>query len=117
MLTAPSTATAGNQFGRVEIKLTNTGASASTDPSLHPTDATALLNSDIYRVSASVNGVSWTAEIPNALATVKFGESVTIPVTLAQGTGAASSATLNVKAVSESDPSKTATATVRLSNR
>ena len=43
--------------------LRNTGAAAATDPTLHPQDANAYLNSDIYRLSASAAGSGWTAHL------------------------------------------------------
>ncbi len=91
--------------------LTNTGAPAATDPALHPQDAAAYLNNDIYRLSVSVDGQGWTAQLQNALAAVKFGNSKTVPVYVARVQGSAASAKVTLKAQSESDPAKTATAT------
>lgn len=99
----------GDALSTCTFKVTNTGAAASTDPALHPQDETASLNSDIYRLSASASGTGWKAELRNALATAKFGESVDVPVYITQGTGASNTVTLT--ATSVSDPSKTATAT------
>ena len=44
-------------------------------PPVHPQDATAYLNNDIYRLSVSVEGAGWTAQLRNALAAVEFGGS------------------------------------------
>ena len=49
------------------FKVTNTGTAAPTDASLHPQDANAYLNNDIYRLSVSVEGQGWSAQLPNAL--------------------------------------------------
>jgi hypothetical protein len=88
--------------------LTNTGTAAATAKSLHPQDAGAYLNSDIYRLSVSVDGQGWSAHLLNALVAVKFGDSVTIPVYMVKTSGAAM-AKVTLKAQSESDPTKTAT--------
>jgi M6 family metalloprotease-like protein len=90
--------------------LINTGAPAPTDPSLHPQDATAYLNNDIYRLSVSVNGKGWSAQLRNALAALKFGESKTVPVYLIAEPGSAHAARVELTAQSESDPAKSATA-------
>ena len=72
----------------------------------HPQDASAYLNNDIYRLSASASGTGWSAYLKNAFATAKFGDTVSVPVYIEKGTGAGS---ITLNAVSESDPSKTAT--------
>ncbi|WP_053225748.1 M6 family metalloprotease domain-containing protein [Solirubrobacter soli] len=84
----------------------NTGAAAATDPTLHPQDANAYLTSDIYRLTASANGTGWTAHLKNALAAVKFGETVDVPVYIEKAAGAAASGSVTLNATSESDPSK-----------
>lgn len=93
-----------------QFTLTNTGSPAATDPSLHPQDAAAYLNHDIYRLSVSADGQGWSAQLQNALAAVKFGDSQLVPVNVTRLPGSASSATVTLKAASESDPTKTATA-------
>jgi len=92
--------------------LTNTGAPAATDPALHPQDAAAFLNQDIYRLSVSVDGKGWSAQLKNALAAVKFRESTTVPVYLSVARGTTGPATVILKAQSESDPAKTAKSTM-----
>lgn len=81
------------------FKLTNSGA-ASPDPNF---------DADVYRLSVSAEGAGWTAELANNLATLKPGAAATIPVSLIHTGRAAGRITL--KAQSESDPTKTATAT------
>jgi len=107
-VTAPAAPVRGESCA---FTLKNTGASATTDPSAHPQDATAFLDDDIYRLSATAAGPGWSADLPNALAMVKFGgsQSVAVHVSAPGRRGATGSVTL--KAVSESDPSKSATAT------
>jgi hypothetical protein len=94
------------------FKLTNTGAAAGT-PDVHPQDASSYLDSDIYRLSASASGTGYSAYLKNAFATAKFGESVSVPVYIEKGTGAG---TITLNAVSESDPSKTASAVCTLAD-
>jgi hypothetical protein len=84
------------------FKLTNTGAG------VEPPDAVASLNHDIYRLSVSVDGQGPSAQLQNALAAVKFGESKTVPVSIQRGRRA--SGTVTLKAVSVSDPAKIAQA-------
>jgi uncharacterized protein involved in copper resistance len=94
--------------------LKNTGSAAATDPSSHPQDATAWLNSDIYRLAVSAQGEGWTAQLRNGLAAVKFGESASIAVFVTRAANAASSGTITLTATSESDPAKTVTAICRV---
>ena len=61
-----------------------------------------------------MNGAGWTADLVNALAAVKNGETGNVQVYVSQATGAAASAMVTLTAVSESDPTKRATATVRV---
>ncbi len=87
----------------VEFALTNTGASADTPASLHGADVRPFLNSDIYRLKAT--GLT----LGNELVALKFGETVRIPAgRLARGS------VVTLTAVSESDPTKTATATYKM---
>lgn len=71
----------------------------------HPQDLTQWLNYDIYRVVASVEGEGWKIEVPNALATAKFGEATTVKVAVG-GTGETK---VKVTVTSESDPNVKAT--------
>jgi hypothetical protein len=94
--------------------LSNTGEAGSSDLSLHPDDAGPYLSADIYRLDATVTGEGWTARILNALTAVGPGQDRSVTVYVSRGTAAAGEATLNLSATSESDPSTTAIATVRL---
>jgi len=99
----------------VTFTLKNTGEAAETDPALHPSDANVYLDSDVYRLSVSVEGEGWTAQLLNSLAAVEFGESQPVTVYVSKEEGSAPSATVTLRAASESDPSKTATATTKVS--
>jgi len=94
--------------------LTNSGDAVALDPALHPDDATPFLGSDVYRISAGVEGEGWSARLLNALAAVEAGGSSPVTVYVSAGAGAAPTGTLTLTAVSESDPSVSATFTVSL---
>jgi hypothetical protein len=92
--------------------LKNTGAAAETDRALHPMDARPHLDADVYRLPATVAGRGWTVELPNALAAVDVGSAKSLVAAVAAGAGSARTATVTLRAVSESDPTKSATASV-----
>ena len=97
----------------VVFTLENTGSAAETDPAAHPSGAIAgaYLNSDVYRLSVSVDGKGWTARLLNGLAAVEPGKTRRVTVYVTQEAGSAPLAKVTLRASSESDPSKTATAT------
>jgi M6 family metalloprotease-like protein len=97
-------------FATCTFPLKNTGVAAATDPTLHPQDASAYFNSDIYRLSAAAGGTGWTAHLRSALAAAKFGETISVPVYVEKAAGAAASGSVTLTATSESDPTKTVSA-------
>jgi M6 family metalloprotease-like protein len=110
---APPTATkVGDAPTELAFTLKNTGAAAETDPRLHPMDARPYLRSDLYRISATIEGRGWTIELPNALAAVEFGSAKKVAAVVAAGEDSARTATVRMRAVSESDPAKSATLSV-----
>lgn len=115
-LEAPANKKVRGTNAPVTFTLRNTGMPSETDPALHPADATAYLNSDVYRLSVSVEGECWTAQLLNALAAVEFGGSRQITVYVSPKDGSTRTASLTLRATSESDPSKTAAATVQVSH-
>jgi M6 family metalloprotease-like protein len=110
-VTAPADQSISGMSANTVFKVTNTGTAAPTDASLHPQDVTAYLDNDIYRLSVSVEGKGWSAQLQNALAAVKFGGSQPAPVYVSREPGSASSAKVTLTAQSESDPTRKATAT------
>lgn len=114
-LAGPEEASVGGPNTPVTFTLTNTGSAGASDPNLHSDDATAYLNSDLFRISASVEGEGWSGRILNALAAVEAGRSREVTVYISAGSGAAASGTITLQVTSESDPSKTASATVSVS--
>lgn len=93
--------------------LKNMGAAAAIDAA-PPPDAAAFLSHDIYRLSVAVSGQGWSADLPNALAAVKFGESQSVAVRTSHTSRAEANGILTLKAVSESDPNQSATANCSL---
>ena len=63
------------------MTVTNSGAAAPADRPSPPTGRP--FASDIYRVSVSVDGAGWEADVQNALVAVKAGESIDVPVHVA----------------------------------
>ncbi len=114
-LEAPAAVKAGSANAPISFTLKNTGRSAATDPAIHPADVLPYLNSDIYRLTVSVEGKGWTARLLNGLAALEFGGSRSIAVSVSSEAGSSPSAKVTLTAVSESDPFKTATATVMVS--
>jgi len=99
----------------ITFTLKNTGKAAEANPALHPSDAALYLNSDVYRLSVSVEGAGWTAQLLNGLAAVTFGGSEKIMVYVSREGGGDQSAQITLRVTSESDPSTIAEATVQVS--
>ncbi|KAH8602309.1 M6 family metalloprotease domain-containing protein [Bisporella sp. PMI_857] len=87
--------------------LTNNGTyiPASVNTPQHPANLTTYLDSDIYRLSATILEPGWQVEIVNALKAAKFGESVEVEVAVKTEEGAESPGivVLNVVSVSDSN--------------
>jgi M6 family metalloprotease-like protein len=96
------------------FELTNTGKPAAVPASVHPQDASAFLTSDVYRLSVSVDGAGWTAQVKNGLAAVKAGETRQVPVFVSHAGRAAKNAAVTLTATSESDPTKTFSAVCKV---
>ena len=94
--------------------LTNTGTAA-PPAGTHPEDVSAFLNSDVYRLSIDgVAGNGWNAQLYNELATAEFGQTVNVPVYVTRVPTSTGLTTVTLRATSESDPTKTTTATCRV---
>jgi M6 family metalloprotease-like protein len=104
---------AGSGWVRCTLPLRNTGRAAPVPPG-QPEDVTGYVNSDVYRLSATVTGKGWTAWLPNALTTARFGQTTAVQVWAKRDPGAARSATVRLTARSESDPAKAATGSCRV---
>jgi hypothetical protein len=93
-----------------QFPLTNTGTTVATSASLHPENVNAYLSSDVYRLSASAAGDGWNAQLANALAAVRTGQTKTIPVYVTRTNGSAASAVVSLTATSVSNAAATSTA-------
>ncbi|WP_414635445.1 M6 family metalloprotease domain-containing protein [Actinophytocola sp.] len=108
---ATATATAdGEGLARCSVPLTNTGQTYPAQGE-HPEDVTAYLGSDVYRLSATVDGQGWTTYVPNQLATARFSRTVQVPVYAKQDSPGSKLVRVRVTATSESDPTKTSSTT------
>lgn len=91
----------------IAFTLSNTGQAADAG------DGEAF-DADVYRLSVSIEGRGWSARLLNGLAAVKAGASQPVTIYVTRGAGATRSAVITLRAASESDPSKTATASVKI---
>ncbi|KAL8388836.1 hypothetical protein RB595_008964 [Gaeumannomyces hyphopodioides] len=96
------------------FELTNTGTYVAGGGALHPRDAAALLQSDVYRLNATVSGAGWRVALPNALAHARFGAAAWARVAVAAAADADEEGVVTLTAVSESDKAAAATAVCRV---
>lgn len=114
-VSAPQSLAVSGSAAVMAVTVMNTGAAARVDPALHPQDTSPHVTSDIYRVSLTIEGEGWAADLPNALLALKPGESAKVPVHVTRTRAGAGRITVTI--ASESDPSKTASAATILSSR
>ncbi len=109
---APKVAVGSDNYAYCTFKVNNTGTAAYVTPSPHPQDASAWLNNDIYRLSATASGSGWHAQLPNALSTSAFGASADAQVYVTRDvSGADPGSVISLTATSVSDATKSSTAT------
>ncbi|MDF5758128.1 M6 family metalloprotease domain-containing protein [Spongiactinospora sp. TRM90649] len=99
----------GGSWARCSFSLRNSGKGGAK-PGQHPEDVTSYLNSDVYRLSAKAESRGWSVSLPNELATAEAGRTVQVYVD-AKRSGGDRNGKITLNATSESDPSRTATAT------
>jgi M6 family metalloprotease-like protein len=95
----------GNGVTRIKSLLRNTGQAGS-----------GIFDSDVYRLSATVDGAGWTTHLPYEVRAVKAGDAMPTLAYAVAGDGASASATVTVTATSETDPSKSASVQVQVTN-
>jgi M6 family metalloprotease-like protein len=98
-----NTHSVGDGTTRIRTLLRNTGQAGS-----------GLFDSDVYRLSATVDGDGWDVHLPYEVRAVEAGEGLPTLVYATAGDGASETATVTITATSESDPSATASVTVPL---
>ena len=106
----------GGGLATCRLPLRNTGEDAGGAVGGHPEDVRQYLHSDIYRLSAEVEGAGWTTHLPAELATARTGEGTSVTVYARREAGAPP-ATVRVTARSESDADAVATATCQVRGR
>lgn len=103
------------------FELTNAGVyvagGGSGGGELHPRDATAFLQSDVFRLNATVSGAGWRVALPNALAHARFGEATWAGVAVAAAADADEEGVVTLTAVSESDRTAAAAAVCRVAKK
>ncbi|MFD1933757.1 M6 family metalloprotease domain-containing protein [Nonomuraea mangrovi] len=103
----------GKGVSTCKFPLFNTGSTRATTTA-HPEDVSAYLGGDVYRLTASVSGRGWSTQLPNALASVGNGKHENVTVNALRAEGGSRLAKVTLTATSESDPSKTVTATCQV---
>ena len=88
----------------IEVSLANTGEAG-----------TGSFDSDVYRLSSSVEGEGWNLWSPYEVRAVRAGEAIPAQVYASATEGASDNATVTITATSEADPSVSQTITVELS--
>ncbi len=91
---------------RLDVPLTNTGQAG-----------TGLFDSDLYRISATVDGQGWDVRLPYEVRAAEAGQTVPVQAYATRDEGAAESATFTITATSEADPNATQTIAVELSGQ
>jgi M6 family metalloprotease-like protein len=109
-LSAPVRAETNGLRSVARFALLNSGVGQAIPDSAHPRRRDAAFGNDVYRLSATVEGEGWSADLTNGLAAMPFGQSGEVPVYLRRTATAAKSAVVVLTARSESDPTKVATA-------
>ncbi|MFC7879007.1 M6 family metalloprotease domain-containing protein [Isoptericola sp. NPDC057391] len=97
------TAPVGGGTALVTSRLANTGEAGD-----------GVHGSDVYRLSATVDGEGWDVTLPYELTAVEAGDAEPVAAYATAGDGAARSATVTITATSESDPDVVTTTTVTL---
>ena len=87
--------------------ITNAGEPSATDPSLHDQNTTPWLNNDIYRLSVTIEGKGWSAQLLNGLISLVPGASEMVPVYLTRETNSSHTGKVILTVKSESDQTKT----------
>jgi M6 family metalloprotease-like protein len=84
----------------------NTGEPSVADPLLHYQNTIRWLNNDIYRLSLTIDGKGWSAQLINGFASLLPGESQEVPVFLSHEMRASHKARVILSVQSESDQTK-----------
>jgi hypothetical protein len=105
--------TPSDGWSKCVLPVVNTGR-AGTVPPGQPEDVTAYVNSDVYRVWANAAGAGWTTFVPKTVVSAGFGQGTLVEVYAKRAPGAKAGNKIEVTVTSESDPTKTSTASCRV---
>lgn len=105
-LSRARSAPVGDSTALVTAALANTGEAG---PGVH--------GSDVYRLSATVEGEGWDVHLPYEVAGVEAGDAARVGAYATAGDGASERATVTLTATSESDPDVVTTTEVTLTQR
>ena len=100
----------------IHFRVHNTGTVA-TIPDVHPRRRDEAFTADVYRVTATIEGQGWSVDLPSPLAAIRAGQAVDTYAFARHTNTASRDAQITIRAVSESDPAKTATATLTIHSR
>jgi len=89
------------------FELTNTGTFI--EPNDVDPQVAVTLQSDIYRLSVTVEGEGWRVVLPNELSTARYGEQVVVEVAVGAETGGSTEGVVRLTATSESNSTVSAT--------
>jgi M6 family metalloprotease-like protein len=112
-LTADSTVQDGAR-DYVTFAIGNTGNTVTLPDSIHPRWRQPAFESDVYRLTATVDGNGWSVDTDYNFSAVPAGSSRPFRVAARHTNSASPTAKITLRAVSESDPTKVATASVTL---
>jgi M6 family metalloprotease-like protein len=98
----------------VTVTLINSGAAVKLPDDLHPRRRDSAFSSDVYRVTATIRGTGWSADVGNEFVAIPFKEMREVRIMARHNNSASSSATLSWRAASESDPTKFVTGRMEL---
>jgi M6 family metalloprotease-like protein len=87
------------------FKLRNPSTPTKSIGALQNSNSSMGFASDVFRLSAEVDGDGWRVEVPNAFAFARLGEWTVAEVAVGASQNASSSATITLTAASELDPS------------
>ncbi len=96
----------------VYFNITNTGSTAPVPDGIHPRARPSVFDNDVYRFTATVEGRGWTVDTDYPFYAMQPGLTLPYAVEARHTNSASSTAKITLRAVSESDPSKSATATI-----
>jgi len=99
----------------IRFTVKNAGIAAAIPTDAHPRRRDSAFGSDVYRLTATIEGAGWSADLVNPLSAVAFGGSAEAMVHARHTNTASASAKVTLRAVSESDPTKIATASYTIS--